>query len=134
MYSLSGADERLFYIASNAVTEDDPDTTHYDVAAAGQIRVAALTELDHEVGPEHSVRVTATDTYNATGSTGVTITIVDVDEAPVISAPSDGAPAPANNAPKFPATEDGARSVAENTAAGEDIGAPVAATDADTTR
>ena len=36
-----------------------------------------------------------------------------------------------NSAPEFPATETGARSVAENTAAGENIGGPVAATDAE---
>ena len=45
-------------------------------------------------------------------------------------AATDGAVS-ANSAPEFPATEDGARSVAENTAAGENIGTPVAATDAD---
>ena len=36
-----------------------------------------------------------------------------------------------NDAPAFPSTELGARDIAENTAAGMDIGAPVAATDAD---
>ena len=36
-----------------------------------------------------------------------------------------------NTAPSFPATESGIRSVAENTKAGEDVGASVAATDAD---
>ena len=35
-----------------------------------------------------------------------------------------------NSPPQFPATEDGARSVGENTPAGRNIGAPVAATDA----
>ncbi len=37
-----------------------------------------------------------------------------------------------NSQPAFPSSEDGARSVAENTAAGANIGAPVGATDADT--
>ena len=36
-----------------------------------------------------------------------------------------------NNAPQFPDAETGVRSVAENTPAGEHVGAPVAATDAD---
>ena len=36
-----------------------------------------------------------------------------------------------NTAPQFPDTETGVRSVAENTPAGEHVGAPVAATDAD---
>ena len=38
---------------------------------------------------------------------------------------------PANQQPEFPSSETGARSVAENTTAGIDIGAPVAATDAE---
>ncbi len=37
----------------------------------------------------------------------------------------------ANSPPEFSSTEDGARSVDENTAAGRNIGAPIAATDAD---
>ena len=37
----------------------------------------------------------------------------------------------ANSQPAFPSSENGARSVAENTAAGANIGAPVGATDAD---
>ena len=45
-------------------------------------------------------------------------------------AATDGAVS-SNSAPEFPATEDGARSVAENTAAGEAIGDPVMASDAD---
>ena len=40
--------------------------------------------------------------------------------------------APGNAAPTFPATETGARSVAENTASGQNVGGPVAATDTDT--
>ena len=36
-----------------------------------------------------------------------------------------------NTAPQFPDTETGVRSVAENTPAGEHVGAPVVATDAD---
>ena len=37
-----------------------------------------------------------------------------------------------NDAPEFPSTENGTRTVAENTGAGENVGAPVTATDADT--
>ena len=40
--------------------------------------------------------------------------------------------APGNAAPTFPATETGVRSVAENTASGQNVGSPVAATDTDT--
>ena len=53
------------------------------------------------------------------------------ERGPVDADGGQHAPAPANNAPEFPATEDGMRSVAENTAAGENIGAAVMATDAD---
>ena len=38
---------------------------------------------------------------------------------------------PTNNQPAFPSSETGDRSVAENVASGTDVGAPVAATDAD---
>ncbi len=44
---------------------------------------------------------------------------------------SSAAAQAANSQPAFPSSEDGARSVAENTAAGANIGAPVGATDAD---
>ena len=51
--------------------------------------------------------------------------VTGVDEAPEIMRAPD-----ANVAPEFADSEDGARSVAEDTAAGEDIGNPVAANDA----
>ena len=64
----------------------------------------------------------------------VTITVTDRNEAPSRPVESTGAPAPdptpANNAPEFPAATT-TREVAENTATGTDIGAPVMATDAD---
>ena len=44
---------------------------------------------------------------------------------------TDGAVVSSNTPPEFPATETGDRSVAENTAAGENVGDPVTATDAD---
>ena len=50
----------------------------------------------------------------------------------MVTAVSDvAAQTPANQHPQFPSSETGARSVAENTAAEIDIGAPVAATDAE---
>ena len=51
---------------------------------------------------------------------------------PVLSVWLTSTAAVSNNAPVFPATETGARSVAENTASGQNVGSPVAATDADT--
>ena len=61
----------------------------------------------------------------------VTITVTDRNEAPStpVAAPT-GATVPANNAPEFAAATD-TRTVEENTAAGEDIGAAITATDAD---
>ena len=83
-----------------------------DEQITGQLQTKAA--LDHETTPSYTVIVTATDPSNATDTIAVTITVTDVNEAP-----------------EFP-TETGARSVAENTAAGQPIGSPVAATDPDT--
>ena len=51
---------------------------------SGQIRVAAGVALDHETRPSHSVTVRATDSFNAEGSTTVTIEVTNVNEAPTI--------------------------------------------------
>ena len=61
----------------------------------------------------HHVTVEAGD-GNSTGTLAVVVTVTNVNEDPA-----------------FPDTEDGQRSVAENTVAGRDIGDPVAATDPD---
>ena len=89
------------------------DAAAFDiVGASGQLQTK--TALDHETTPSYTVTVTATDTDGATAEVTVTINVTNVNEAPV-----------------FPDTETGARTVAENTAAGQDIGLPVAATDPD---
>ena len=75
-----------------------------------------LAALDYETKASYSVTVTASDPGGLSDSIDVTITVTDVDE---------------NVAPEFADSEDGARSVDENTAAGENIGEPVMATDAD---
>ena len=86
VYSLGGADEPSFYIVGSDVTVDDDTTTsRNEIADAGQIRVGGLTELDYEGEASYSVEVTATDTHGATDTTGVTINVVNVDEAPVIT-------------------------------------------------
>ena len=100
-YALSGTDDDSFDI--------DPGT--------GQLMT--LAALDYETKPAYSVTVTASDSGGLSDSIDVTITVTDVDDVDE------------NVAPEFADSEDGARSVAEDTAAGEDIGAPVAATDAD---
>ena len=85
VYSLGGDDGTAFYIAETDIIDVTDTTTRNEVADAGQIRVGARTRLDHEEEPEYSVEVTATDTYNDTATGEVTINVVDVDEAPVIS-------------------------------------------------
>ena len=91
------------------------DAAAFDIiSATGQLQTKAA--LDYETKDSYTVTVTVTDEAGLSDSIDVTITVTDVDE---------------NVAPEFPASEDGARSVPEDTVAGEDIGAPVAATDAD---
>ena len=103
-----------------AATDADDDTLTYGLSgqdagsfdidtATGQLMTKA--DLDYETKSSYMVTVTATD-GEATASIMVTITVTDVNEVP-----------------EFAATAQ--RMVAENTAAGENIGAPVAATDAD---
>ena len=127
-YTLEGDDTEFFELQS---TDDDIYST--------QIRVKLhdmAHDLDHEAEGRngiYEVVLKVTDESGLEASITVAITVTDRNEAP--STPMEGtgeAPTtPANNAPEFPATETGAREVAENTAAGENIGAPVMATDAD---
>ena len=111
LYLLSGADAASFTISSASGSE-------------GQISVGASAKLDYETKPEHMVTVTARDPEGLSSSVEVTIMVTDVDEAPEIMRAPD-----ANVAPAF-ASATTSRTVKENTAAGEDIGNPVAASDA----
>ncbi len=122
---------------------DSEDTAFFELfevngSKTTQIRVKLhdmAHDLDHEAEGRngiYEVVLKVTDDSELVDTITVTITVTDRNEAP--STPMEGtgeAPAPANNAPAFAATEDGMRSVAENTAAGENIGDPVAATDDD---
>ena len=92
--------------------------------ALGQITVGSGTKLDYETKDTYMVTVTATDSYQESATITVTIKVIDVDEPPEIMRAPD-----ANVAPEF-ASATTSRTVAENTAAGEDIGNPVAASDA----
>ena len=68
-YSLSGADAMYFRV------RDD-----------GQIEVGASAKLDYETKPTYyMVTLTATDSFSASSSIAVTITVNDVDEAPDVS-------------------------------------------------
>ena len=73
------------------------------VSGTGQLMTKAA--LDYETKASYAVTVTATDPNGESDSIDVTISVIDVNEAP-----------------DFPASETGARSVAENTVAGEPIG------------
>ena len=80
-------------------------------AATGQLMTMAM--LDHETKASYMVMVTATDTAGLTGSIMVTISVMDVNDAPMFAS----------------ATAE--RMVEENTAAGMMIGDPVMAMDDD---
>ena len=109
-YSLGGADMGSFSI----------------VQASGQIRVETATKLDLEAKATYMVTVTATDPGGLSDSVGVTIKLTNEDEVPEITRKA----ALTNQSPTFPGAAT-TRRVVENTVAGADIGAPVAATDAD---
>ena len=67
-YTLVGTDAGLFRVRDN-----------------GQIEVGSRTELDYETRQTYMVTLMAEDSFGASASIMVTITVTDVDEAPVIS-------------------------------------------------
>ena len=69
-YALSGLDAAFFTIASPSV---------------GQVR--ARDSLDYETRASYEVVVTASDPYGLTDSVALTISVTDVNEAPVVSGP-----------------------------------------------
>ena len=71
--------------------------------------------MDHETKDSYVVMVTATDPDGASASVTVTIKVDNVNEAPVVMRADSVTP---NQAPEFADSEDGARSVAENTDGG----------------
>ena len=134
-YTLEGDDMEFFELMS---TDDGFDGIAYtdDDTYSTQIRVKLHDEahdLDHEDrNGMYEVVLKVTDDSDLVDTITVTITVTDRNEAP--STPMEGtgeAPTtPANSAPEFAAATD-TREVAENTAAGENIGDPVEATDDD---
>ena len=109
--------------AITATDEDDGDTLTWTlggtdaasfaiVSTSGQLQTKAT--LDYEDKDAYSVTVNVSD-GNLTDSIDITINITDIDE---------------NRAPAF-SSETATRSIAENTGAGQDIGNPITATDAD---
>ena len=113
-----------------ATDDDDNDTLTYsldatsaasfDIDADGQLRTKA--DLDYETTSSYTVTVSVSDSMDdnsaADAVTDDTITVTIL-------------VANMNEAPEFPTSETGMRSVDENTRAGVNIGAPVAATDDD---
>ena len=100
-YTLSGTDATSFSVDSSS----------------GQLRTRA--PLDYETKSSYSVTLSVSDNNGGTDSISITITITDINEVP------------ANNAPVFNDGDSTTRTVAENTAAGTDIGSEITATDAD---
>ena len=84
------------------------------VSTSGQLQTRAT--LDYETKNNYTVTVSVSDGNGGTDSIAVTINVTDVNE---------------NRAPSFTEGTSTTRSVAENTEAGENIGTPIAATDAD---
>ena len=78
-YRLEGTDEALFTIDTITDGSATPPTT------AGQIRVGKGTKLDYETKRSYSVTVRATDTARASDTIAVTINVIPVNEAPMIS-------------------------------------------------
>ena len=107
-----------------------------DTTNTRQIVVGHPTVLDKEDDKKntYTVELKASDSSALSDTLMVTITVTDRNEAPSTPVEATGAvTTPGNNAPEFAAATD-TREVAENTATGTDIGAPVMATDADTGR
>ena len=102
-------DDTLTYSLEGA----DADSFSIDTAT-GQLRTSAA--LDYETKTSYSVTVSVSDGNGGTDTIAVTINITDI---------NDGSP------PSFTEGTSTTRSVAENTASGQDIGTAVAATDAD---
>ncbi len=111
--------DALTYSLVNPTSSTDADAFAIE-STTGQIKTK--NALDHETKGSYAFKVRVSDGEFNT-DIDVTITVTDVDETPV---------PPPNNAPTFPATETGDRSIAENTATNTNIGAAVSADDVDT--
>ncbi len=137
-YTLEGDDTEFFELHPSGPGLDNTPGNEDDVLST-QIRVKLhdmAHDLDHEAKGRngmYEVVLKVTDDSELVDTITVTITVTDRNEAPStpVEASDDAPTTPANNAPEFPSTETGMRSVPENTAAGENIGDPVMATDAD---
>ena len=101
------------------------DASSFKVDDNGQI--TTTVKLDFETKSEYAVGLLAIDPTGAHDTIMVTIMVTDENDAPVIALVTG----PGTNPPEFSEDEDGMRSVTENSAAGTEVGAPVAASDKD---
>ena len=106
-YNLSGTDANAFIIDSSS----------------GHLKTN--TALDYETKPSYTITITADDGKGGSAAISVTINITDVEPE---TSKSVNVP---NSPPVFAEGSNTTRSVAENTASGINIGAPVTATDPD---
>ena len=110
-----------------SATDANNDTLAYTIGGtdAGSFSIVSTTgqlqtnaDLDYEIKRSYTVTIAVSDgKSNGTDSISVTINVMDVNEL--------------NNVPEFTDGATTTRSIAENTAAGTNIGSPVDATDAD---
>ncbi len=108
-YTLGGTDASSFSI----------------VGTTGQLRTSAA--LDYETKSSYTVTVNVSDDNGGTDSIAVTINVTDV-----ANESTEQTLVTTNNVPSFTDGASTTRSIAENTVSGTNIGAPIAATDADT--
>ena len=109
-YSLSGTDAASFDID----------------AASGQLTTKEGVSYDYETQASYALTVEASDGNGGSATIDVTVSLTDVEETPPESREES-----VNNAPVFDEGTGAERSMAENTAAGVNVGLPVTATDPD---
>ncbi len=130
--------DELYYLITG------PDSWSFEINwITGQLSTLDYEVYDYESKSEYSLIVSAAAANGGTASIPVTVTLTAVDEGE--TPPDDGAGGdgggtgesntepepPANRAPTFDAGSGAGLTVAENSAAGTNVGAPITATDPD---
>ena len=117
------ADDTLTYLLTGT------GATSFSIDSAGQITTVTGVDYDYETKSSYSIVVAVTDIGGLLNAIGVTVTLTDVDETTQQQQQSQSEPA--NQAPNFDANLDTTLEVAENSAAGTNVGSPITATDPD---
>ena len=117
-------------------TTSDPGFEVRDTSDDSLINISSISVQSKVVTLQLSSAVAATDQLSVSYATPSSNPVKDAvgNYAANFDATTVSITLDANSPPEFPTTEDGARSVDENIPAGRDIGAPIAATDADSDR